>query len=318
MLTSWIAADPKSRALLEHARTVADGASTVLIRGESGAGKDLLATILHYLGPDAGEPLVKINCASLPAGLVEDELFGCEHSAPAVGELGWKRGRLEMAGRGTVVLDEIAALSMSVQAKLLHVIEDKRFQRPGGTRTVAVEARLIALTSVDLEHAVSRRSFREDLYYRLNVISLAVPALRDRPRDIRPLASHLLQRLAEIHRKPHLAWSDLALAALERYSFPGNVRELRNLVEQAVTGSTVPEILLEDLPTHLHPLATGLNGQPKSLEELEREYIGEILDYTRGKKTKAAAILGISRKTLLEKTQALRARITRQLPVVSH
>lgn len=300
VLTSWIASDPKSLEVLERAKRLAESVSTVLVRGESGVGKDLLASILHYLGSRADEPLVKIDCASLPSPLVEHELLGYERAA-FPGATQAKRGRLEMTGRGTLVLDEVAALSMPLQAKLLHVIEEKRFQRMGGSRTIEVDARIIALTSIDLERAVARHSFREDLYYRLNVVSLAVPALRERPRDIRPLASYLLQKLSEIHRRPHLSLSNEALLALERYSFPGNVRELRNIMEQALIRGITPEIMLGDLPLDVRRHAAGLNGNRKSLEQLEREYIAEILDYTRGKKTKAAAILGISRKTLLEK-----------------
>jgi DNA-binding NtrC family response regulator len=305
VLARWIASDPKSLELLERAQKAARSVSTVLIRGESGVGKDLLASILHYLGPHADEPLVKIECVSLPPTLVEHELFGYERGAFS-GAIQTKRGRLEMAGRGTIVLDEIAALSMPTQAKLLHVIEENRLQRLGGSRTIEVDARIIALTAVDLERAVARRSFREDLYYRLNVISLTVPALRERTRDIRPLACHLLQQMAEIHRKPQLSFSHEALAALERYSFPGNVRELKSMIEQAVIRGITPEIMVEDLPAHLRPLAANSDGHRKSLEELEREYIAEILDYTRGKKTQAAAILGISRKTLLEKRKRYR------------
>ncbi len=300
VLNSWIASDPKSLELVERVKRLAESVSTVLVRGESGVGKDLLASILHYLGPHSDEPLVKIDCASLPSSLVEHELLGYERGA-FPGAMQAKRGRLEMAGRGTIVLNEVAALSMPLQAKLLHVIEEKRFQRLGGSRTIEVDARIIGLTSIDLERAVARHSFREDLYYRLNVVSVAIPALRERPRDIRPLACYLLQKLAEIHRKPYLSLSQEALAALERYSFPGNVHELRNLLEQTIIRGIAPEIVLEDLPAHVRRHAAGLDGNRKSLEELEREYIAEILDYTRGKKTKAAAILGISRKTLLEK-----------------
>jgi transcriptional regulator with PAS, ATPase and Fis domain len=300
VLDNWIAADPKSLELLERAKRLAESAATVLVRGESGVGKNLLASILHYLGRHADEPLVKIDCAAMPSPLIEHELLGYERGAfPGAAQA--KHGRLEMAGRGTVVLEEVAALSMPVQAKLLHVIEEKRFQRLGGSRTIETGARIIALTSIDLERAVSRHSFREDLYYRLNVTSVAIPALRERPRDIGPLTCYLLQRLADIHRKPLLSLSQEALAALERYSFPGNVRELRNIIEQAVIRGTAPELMLEDLPEHIRRCAGSTNGTRKSLEQLEREYIAEILDFTRGKKTKAAAILGISRKTLLEK-----------------
>jgi len=285
LLAGWIAADPRSKDLLERLRKLASSASAVLIRGESGTGKDLLALILHYLGPDAEGPLLRIDCVSLPPVFVEQELFG----------------RMAMAGRGTIVLDEIAALSMPMQAKLLHIIEDKRLEPLGGSLGITVEARIIALTGVDLEHAVARHSFREDLYYRLSVAALVVPPLRERPFDVRPLAWHLLERLAEIHRKPQLSWSEAALAGLEGYRFPGNVRELKSIVEQAVICASAPEILLQDLPAHVRPLCAGQKGHRKSLEELEREYIAEILDYTHGKKTKAANILGISRKTLLEK-----------------
>ena len=299
ILSAWVAADPKSRELLEKAEKISASASTVLVRGESGTGKDLLASVLHYLGPNADEPLVHIDCASLPHELVESELFGYERGA-FTGATQMKRGRLEMAGNGTIVLDEVGALSMPIQAKLLRVIEDKRFQRLGGTRDIPVQARIIALTNIDLERAVARRTFREDLYYRLNVIPLVVPALRERPADVRPLAQHLMAQLCEVHRKPHMTIAGPAMAALENYAFPGNVRELRNTLERAVIYSSASEVALEDLPAHVRE-AAGASAKKMSLEELERMYIAEILDYTRGKKTKAAQILGISRKTLLEK-----------------
>ncbi len=299
ILSAWVAADPRSLELLERSRKVAASASTVLIRGESGTGKDLLASLIHYLGANADEPLVHIDCASLPHELVESELFGYERGA-FTGATQMKRGRLELAGRGTIVLDEVGALSMPVQAKLLRVIEEKQFQRLGGTRNLSVDARLIALTNVDLERAVARHTFREDLYYRLNVIPLIIPPLRERPADIRPLARHLLAQLCEVHRRPEMSFAPAALAALESYQFPGNVRELRNLLERAVIYTAAAEIGVEDLPAHVRK-AGAAPASKMSLEDLERLYIAEILDYTRGKKTKAAQILGISRKTLLEK-----------------
>jgi transcriptional regulator with PAS, ATPase and Fis domain len=299
VLATWVAADPKSLELLQQAKKVAETSSTVLVRGESGTGKDLLALLMHYLGPNADEPLVKIDCASLPVTLLESELFGYERGA-FTGATETKRGRLEMAGRGTIVLDEVAALSMPMQAKLLRVIEEKKFQRLGGNRTIEVEARLIALTNVDLEHAVARRTFREDLYYRLNVVPLVVAPLRERGADIRPLANHLLAQLCEIHRKPQMSIAADAMGALERYPFPGNVRELRNMLERAVIYGSAPQMVREDLPLHVRE-AGGAKAKQMTLQELERAYIAEILEYTRGKKTKAAQILGISRKTLLEK-----------------
>ncbi len=300
ILSTWIAADPASLRLLNDVRGIAASASTVLIRGESGTGKDLLASVIHYLGPRPEEPLVKIDCATLPLELVESELFGYERGA-FTGATQLKRGRLELAASGTIVLDEIAALSMAMQAKLLRVIEEKRFERLGAARTISVNARIVALTSVDLEHAVTRRTFREDLYYRLNVIPVMVPALRQRPGDIRPLAEHFLAQLAEVHRKPRIALAPAAMAALEKYAYPGNVRELRNILERAVVSCTAPEILLQDLPAHVRDAASWGANKKMTLEELERAYITEVLDYTRGKKSLAARILGISRKTLLEK-----------------
>jgi transcriptional regulator with PAS, ATPase and Fis domain len=305
ILATWVAADPQSLRLLENARKVAATASTVLVRGESGTGKDLLAWMIHYLGAKPEEPLVKIDCACLPAELVESELFGYEKGA-FTGASQMKRGRFELAGAGTVVLDEIAALGMPVQAKLLRVIEERRFERLGGGKPVGLNARLIALTSVDLEHAVARHAFREDLYYRLNVIPLVVPPLRERPADIKPLAVHLLAQLAEVHRKPKQEFAPAALDALEQYNFPGNVRELRNILERALVYGTGAQIVPEDLPAHVRNAARHTLPKKPSLEEMERAYIAEVLDLTRGKKSQAAEILGISRKTLLEKRKRYR------------
>jgi transcriptional regulator with PAS, ATPase and Fis domain len=298
ILQSWVTADPVSVHLAGEIRGIAASGSTVLIRGESGVGKDLLASVLHYLGPHPDEPLVKIDCASLPAELVESELFGFEKGA-FTGATHTKPGRLELAGAGTIVLDEVAALTMPMQAKLLRVIDEKRFERLGGVRSNPVQARVIALTNVELERAVARRTFREDLYYRLNVIPIVVPPLRERALDIVPLAWHFLAQLAEVHRKPRLSFTPDTLDALERYSYPGNVRELRNIIERAVVTGAPPEILPSDLPAHVRD--SGGVTRKMSLEQMERAYIAEVLDYTRGKKTRAAEILGISRKTLLEK-----------------
>ena len=300
VLSTWVAVDPVSVRLLEEVRSVAASPATVLIRGESGSGKDLLATIIHYLSPRRSEPLVKIDCATLPVELVESELFGYERGA-FTGANQSKKGRLEMAGAGTIVLDEVGALSLAVQAKLLRVIEEKRFERLGGMHSLEVEARIIALSNVELERAVAEHSFRQDLYYRLNVIPVQVPALRQRPADIRPLAEHYLKQMTEMHRKPQMSFAPAAIAALERYSYPGNVRELRNLVERAVIYGTPPEIGLTDLPPQVREAGLSEARSKMSLEELERLYIAEVLDYTHGKKSRAAQILGISRKTLLEK-----------------
>jgi transcriptional regulator with PAS, ATPase and Fis domain len=296
ILSSWVAADPLSLALLEKARRVAASASTVLIRGESGTGKELFASLIHYLGTGRDEPLVKIDCASLPRELMESELFGYERGA-FTGAVQAKRGRLELAGAGTLVLDEIAILTPAMQAKLLRVIEEKRFERLGGNRPITLSARVIALTNADLEKAVADGAFRQDLFYRLNVIPLVVPPLRERPGDIRPLIEHFLPQLAELHRRPHRKVSAAALALLEAYDYPGNVRELRNLLERALVQGQGPEITPADLPQRMRESTP----RKMTLEELERAYIAEVLDATRGRKGRAAEILGISRKTLLEK-----------------
>ena len=205
------------------------------MRGENGVGKDLVASLLHYLGPHPDEPIVKIDCASLPHELLESELFGYDKGA-FTGATHQKRGRLELAGNGTLILDEIAALTMPMQAKLLRVIEQKEFERLGGEKTIKVHARILALTNVDLERAVARRSFREDLYSRLSVIPLVVPPLRERAEDIVVLAEWSLKNaLAALGARPHPnlhAEVTACAPLLTRYDWPGNVRELRNLTER--------------------------------------------------------------------------------------
>ncbi len=220
------------------------------------------------------------------------ELFGDEGNGSNGAHR--KRGRIELAGNGTLVLDEIAALTMPMQAKLLRVME--RNELASGISPT--RARIIALTHVDLERAVARRSFREDLYYRLSVTQLSILPLRERREDIQPLAEHFLAQLAQVHRRTKPDFGADALRALLAFSYPGNVRQLRNIVERAVITGTGPEIHEEDLPTFVRQ---GNDRPVMTLEELERSYIAEVLDATRGKKTKAAQILGISRKTLLEK-----------------
>ena len=297
VLSQYIAADPASLRLLEQARKLAETSSTLLIQGESGAGKDLLALVIHYLGRNPDAPFVNIDCASLPHELMESELFGYEKGA-FTGATHLKRGRMELAGDGTLVLNEIAALTTPMQAKLLRVIEDRKLDRLGGSRPIPVSARLISITNVDLEQAVKRKGFREDLYYRLSVVPLVVPSLRERRGDILPLAEHFLKQLAEIHRRPAKSLAAKAADALEKHDFPGNVRELRNILERALIHSSAARIELADLPSHLQQVD---RRSRQTLEELERAYIAQILDDTRGKKSKAADILGISRKTLLEK-----------------
>ncbi len=297
-LEAFAAEDPASAKLLAQIRKVAVAESPVLIQGESGAGKDVVASLIHYLGPHPEQPLVKIDCASLPHELLESELFGYERGA-FTGASQMKRGRMELAGSGTVVLDEIASLSLPMQAKLLRVIQERTLDRLGGTRPITLQARVVAISNVDLQEAVAVGAFREDLFYRLNVVPLHVPALRERPADIKPLARRFVKHLETTYHRNGLRLTAAALAALERYAFPGNVRELKNMLERAVVHALGNEIDVMDLPLPVRE--GGAAAKKLSLEELERNYIAEILDYTRGRKSKAAEILGISRKTLLEK-----------------
>jgi DNA-binding NtrC family response regulator len=298
----WIAHEPASARVVELAHKVADTATTVLITGESGTGKDQLARLIHDLGSRRDAPYLKIDCASLPQELVESELFGHERGA-FTGAVERKLGRLEMAGAGTIVLDEVAALSPATQSKLLRVLEERTFERLGGTETRTIEARLIALTNADLERAVSAGRFREDLFFRLSVLTLHVPPLRERRADIVPLAEHLLARLASVHGRAGASLTPEARHALESYEWPGNVRELKNAIERALVFGKAPALAPEDLPETIRNGGVGAAAAARmlSLEEIERQAIAATLDATRYKITRAAEILGISRKTLLDK-----------------
>ncbi|HEX8336515.1 MAG TPA: sigma-54 dependent transcriptional regulator [Pyrinomonadaceae bacterium] len=295
----------RSEAMREAVRLAGRVAATdanVLVTGESGAGKDALALYLHGSGPRAAGPFVRIDCAALPAELLEAELFGYERGA-FTGASAAKPGRLEAAHKGTLVLDEVAHLPRDAQAKLLRVIERREFERLGGRRTVKVDARLLALTNVDLDDAVRRRAFREDLFYRLNVVRIHVPPLRERREDVGPLAEKFLSAYAAKHGRPARGFDAGALAALAAYDFPGNVRELANVVERAVIVSDGREVGAGDLPEAV--LAAAALGARRSrrptLAELEADYIREVLAASRGNKSEAARVLGISRKNLYER-----------------
>lgn len=298
ILSAWIAHDPASQALLAQVRRVVSSRASLLIVGEPGVGKDLLASVIHYLGPEPDTPLLRLDCAAFPSDILENELFGHEGFGTWTRN---SRGRIEMAGRGTLVLDEIGALTVPVQLRLLRAIEEGRFQPNGSSRFVPNNVRIIALSTSDLHGAVSSRAFLEDFYGRLAVSPIVVPPLRERTGDIPPLCAHFLARVCRLHRRPRMRFSPAALSVFERYAWPGNVSELRALVERLAASFTRDEIGPHDLPAHIaHPNAPQL--RPKgSLQELERSYIAEVLDYTRGRKSAAAGILGISRKTLLEK-----------------
>jgi two-component system, NtrC family, response regulator AtoC len=298
----WIAEDPASLRLLELAQKVANAPTTLLITGESGTGKDHFARLVHELGPRRDAPFLKIDCASLPPQLVESELFGHEAGA-FTGAVERKLGRLELGGSGTIVLDEIAALTPGAQGKLLRVLQERTFERLGSTETLRIEARIVALTNVDLNEAVTTGRFREDLYFRLNVLALSVPPLRDRRADILPLAEHLLSIVRSIHGHPGSHLSEPSRRMLATYSWPGNVRELRNALERAVVFARGDTLEPADFPENMRAAAggTGLAAGLRSLEEVEREVISATLEATRYRIARAADALGISRKTLLEK-----------------
>lgn len=284
------------------AERVAATDANVLVTGESGAGKDALALFIHEHSRRLGQSFVKIDCAALPGELLEAELFGYERGA-FTGATEARPGRLEAAHKGTLVLDEIAHLTRDAQAKLLRVIEQREFERLGGRRTIRVDARLIALTNVDLDEAVRRKAFREDLFYRLNVVRIHVPPLRERGEDIKKLARLLLKTYAAKHGRKSNEFEPEALAVLEAYDWPGNVRELANTVERAVIiadGARVEEVHLPDAMRAT--VSTGRKGRAwRSLAELEADYIAQTLELARGNKSEAARLLGISRKNLYEK-----------------
>jgi DNA-binding NtrC family response regulator len=296
------ARSPKMREAVSLAERVSATDANVLITGESGAGKDLLALFIHSQSKRAAQPFVKIDCATLPGDLLEAELFGYERGA-FTGAVEARAGRFEAAQKGTVVLDEIAHLSIDAQAKLLRVIERREFERLGGRKTINLDARVLALTNVDLDAAVKAGRFREDLFYRLNVINIRVPPLRERKQDLPALVQYFVTQYSAKHARKVDRVSQPALLLLKAYEYPGNARELANLVERAViiaAGRTIEE---QDLPASLSAAvaAQRQKEKPPSLAEMEASYIAEMLEITRGNKTECARILGISRKNLYEK-----------------
>lgn len=277
---------------------VRDNPTTVLIEGESGTGKDALAQWLHFTSLRKDAPFIKIDFASLPEDLVESELFGFERGA-FTGAVNSKLGKLDLGQGGSLVLDEIASVDPTVQAKLLNVVEAKQFYRLGGNKAIDLDARIVALSSVPLAKAVERGIFRQDLFFRLNLITIRVPPLRERRNEIFPMAKFLLAQLDRKY-KSQSSLSEACRNVFEHYEFPGNIRELRNTLERALLMSAGGEIGPDALPALWRTPANSKSKMP-SLEEVEKNYIREVLEQTRGKKVKAAAILGISRKTLLEK-----------------
>jgi two-component system, NtrC family, response regulator AlgB len=294
---------PRMRALVDTSRQAAASDATILLLGESGTGKNVLAREIHGWSPRSKRPFVAVNCTTLSEHLLESELFGHVRGS-FTGAVKDKPGRLEAADRGTVFLDEIADLPVALQAKLLRFLQERRFERVGGSATIEVDARIIAATNRNLEQEVAAGRLREDLYYRVNVIMLAVPALRERPEDIMALAARFLAASALRNRRPGLKFAPEAAQALCRYRWPGNVRELRNAIERAAVLSRGEIIRQEDLPDSIfRPPQSPSRAAPESsasLEEVERDHIRRVLADAVTLE-EAADTLGISVATLWRK-----------------
>jgi len=290
-----IGSAPAMQAIFKTVSQVAGARASVLITGESGTGKELIAAAIHQRSPRAKGPFVKLHCAALAETILESELFGHERGS-FTGAAGRREGRFAQANGGTLFLDEIGDISAAVQVKLLRFLQEHEFERVGGNETLKVDVRVIAATNRDLKAEVAAGRFREDLYYRLNVINLEMPALRDRPSDVLLLAMHFLRKYAAENGKTIEAFSDAALAQLAAYRWPGNVRELENVVERAVVLSNGPQITPAELPQHLVPQSTpgGIQIPGTTLEQLERYAITKALEAAGGSTSKAAEMLGIS------------------------
>ncbi len=296
----------KSRAMQEVfalIEQVAGSRSTVMVYGKSGTGKELVAKAVHYNSPRADKPFVAVNCAAIPAELLESELFGHEKGS-FTGAIATKVGKFELATGGSLFLDEVGSMRLDLQAKILRALQEREVERVGGTRTIKIDVRVIAATNRDLKRAVEEGAFREDLYYRLNVVPITLPDLKDRQEDVPLLANHFVQQFAKESISEVREISKEAMAILLAYSWPGNVRELENAIERAVTLGRGQTILPADLPPNLvsgtNPLEK-IMAREASLEDLERDYIAMILRRTRGHQIRAASILGIDRRTLYRK-----------------
>ncbi|WP_066635103.1 sigma-54-dependent transcriptional regulator [Desulfolucanica intricata] len=286
---------------------VATTNATVLITGESGTGKEVAAVSIHQASPRCDNPFVTVNCAALPEQLLESELFGHEKGA-FTGAITKKLGRFELAHKGTIFLDEIGDMPLSMQVKLLRVLQEKSFERVGGTETHKIDVRVIAATNRELTEAIRKGLFREDLYYRLNVIHIQLPPLRERKEDIPLLAEHFLEKLSHIYRVKKIS-SD-AMEMICTYNWPGNIRELQNVIERAAIICEDEEILPFHLPPELQKPSKTVIGtvvrfpdEGISLEEVEKQLIMKALEKSKGNQTKAAQLLNITRSALLYRTQ---------------
>ncbi|HEX5043152.1 MAG TPA: sigma-54 dependent transcriptional regulator [Candidatus Polarisedimenticolaceae bacterium] len=276
--------------------------ATVLITGESGTGKELVARAIHYGGARASEPFVPVNCGAIPEGLIESELFGHVKGA-FTGATETRAGFFQTAERGTIFLDEISELSPSLQVKLLRVLQDKEIAMLGSTRTRRVDVRILAATNKDLPSLVAKSGFREDLFFRLHVLTIEVPPLRDRGDDVVRLARHFAARFAGERGGRALRFSDAALRSLKEYAWPGNVRELENVVQRLSIMSEEDEVDVPELPSLMRFSAPRKTVLQRTLAEVEAEHIQGVLQSVGGNKTRAAEILGVDRKTLRAKLE---------------
>ncbi|MDE3108388.1 MAG: sigma-54-dependent Fis family transcriptional regulator [Acidobacteriota bacterium] len=316
-----VAEHPSMKEASQMTQRVAAADSTVLLLGESGTGKELFARAIHYLSPRAEQPFVALNCAAIPEGLVENELFGHERGA-YTGAGARKIGKLELAHRGTLFLDEIGELPLAMQSKLLRVLEERRFVRVGGTQEIEVNVRIITATNKDLRAAVADKSFRDDLYFRIAAVPITIPALRDRGDDVLLLAEHFLERFKREFRKASLTLTEEARSRLRAYAWPGNVRELQNTIERAAILADGTEIdagalqlpsakpAAEELPDGMLAEQFVWDGpleevSQRAVAHVERFKIQNALRETKWNKTRAAEKLGVSYKTLLTKIRNL-------------
>jgi DNA-binding NtrC family response regulator len=306
---------PAMQQVFELIAQVAPRRSTVLIEGESGTGKELVAKAIHATGARADAPFVAINCGNIPSELLESELFGHVRGA-YTGATNAKKGLLEVADGGTLFLDEVATISMEIQSKLLRVIQEREFRRLGGLESIKVDVRIIAATNTDLQAAVQKGTFRDDLYYRLNVIVIRIPPLRERTDDIPLLSEHFIKKYGEENQRNGLSLKQSAMKALMDYEWPGNVRELENVIERAVVLSPESAITADILPKNItqpgpgQPPAFSLeNGSLKQMvEDYEKAIILAALEKTNGNQKKAARLLSVNATTLCEKLKRYKIR----------
>ncbi len=301
-----VARSESMRQLLALVRKVAPSDASVLIHGENGTGKELVASAIHQLSRRVNGPFIKINCAAIPSDLIESELFGHRRGA-FTGAVAERVGLLELADGGSVLFDEIGEMQPALQAKLLRVLQEHEFRPVGGSRTVKVDFRLVCATNIDLDAALADRRLREDLYFRINTVTLRIPPLRERPEDIPLLAEHFVEKYASRHGRAVEQCTPEAMRLLQRYRWPGNVRELEHAIERAVIVAAGSALTPGDLPTALHeaegatPSAAFSIPPHHTLEEIERLAIIQTLERTRGNKRAAASILGVYRPTLYSK-----------------